>query len=75
MVLTPFILSIKTLKKQKIFQEKQNKEVKYMKFVKGVMLGTLITAGAMLLYSENVDDEKKKMIKKGKQFARKIGLS
>ena len=46
-----------------------------MKFVKGVMLGTLIAAGAMLLYSENVDDEKKKMIKKGKQFARKIGLS
>lgn len=46
-----------------------------MKFVKGVMIGTLITASAMLLYSENVDDEKKKMIKKGKQFARKIGLS
>ena len=46
-----------------------------MKFVKGVMLGTLITASAMLLYSENIDDEKKKMVKKGKQFARKIGLS
>ncbi|MCI8309880.1 MAG: hypothetical protein HFJ45_06885 [Clostridia bacterium] len=46
-----------------------------MKFVKGVMIGTIITAGAMLLYSETVDDEKKKMVKKGKQFARKIGLS
>jgi hypothetical protein len=46
-----------------------------MKFVKGVMLGTLITASAMILYSENVDDEKKKMIKKGKQFARKLGIS
>jgi hypothetical protein len=46
-----------------------------MKFVKGVMLGTLITASAMILYSENVDDEKKKMVKKGKQFARKLGLS
>jgi len=46
-----------------------------MRFVKGVMLGTIITASAMLLYSENIDDEKKKMIKKGKQFARKIGIS
>jgi hypothetical protein len=45
-----------------------------MKFVKGVMVGTLITASAMLLYSENVDDEKKKMVKKGKQFAKKLGL-
>ena len=46
-----------------------------MKFVKGVMIGPIITAGAMLLYSETVDDEKKKMVRKGKQFARKIGLS
>ncbi len=46
-----------------------------MRFVKGIMLGSLITAGAMFLCSESVDDEKKKMIKKGKQFARKIGLS
>jgi hypothetical protein len=50
-------------------------EVINMKFVRGLMLGTIVTASAMLLYSENVDDEKKKMIKKGKQFARKIGLS
>jgi gas vesicle protein len=45
-----------------------------MKFIKGVMLGTIVTASAMLLYSGNIDDEKKKMVKKGKQFARKIGL-
>ena len=35
----------------------------------------IITASAMMLYSESVDDGKKKMIKKGKQFARKIGIS
>ncbi len=46
-----------------------------MRFVKGVVLGTIITASAMMLYSESVDDGKKKMIKKGKQFARKIGIS
>ena len=46
-----------------------------MKFLNGVMIGSLITAGAMLFYSESVDDGKKRMVKKGKQFARKIGLS
>jgi len=46
-----------------------------MKFLNGVMIGSLITASAMMLYSENVDNSKKRMVKKGKQFARKIGLS
>ena len=46
-----------------------------MKFVKGVALGAIITASAMMLYSESVDDEKKKMIKKGKQFAKKLGIN
>jgi len=45
-----------------------------MKFLKGVMIGTLVTASAMMIYSENIDDGKKKMVKKGRQFARKIGL-
>ena len=46
-----------------------------MKFMKGVLLGTLITAGTMMMYSEGVDNSKKKMIKKGKQFARKMRMS
>lgn len=45
-----------------------------MRFVKGVMLGTIVTAGAMMMYSETVDNNKRKMIKKGKQFAKKIGM-
>ena len=44
-----------------------------MKFLNGIMIGSLITAGAMLIYSESVDCGKKKMVRKGKQFARKIG--
>ena len=43
-----------------------------MNFVKGVMLGTLITAGTMMMYSEGVDNSKKMIMKKGKQFARKM---
>ena len=46
-----------------------------MKFLNGIMIGSLITAGAMFLYSGSIDDEKRKMVRKGKQFARKIGMS
>ena len=43
-----------------------------MKFAKGMAIGALITAGAMMMYSENFDTTKKKMIKKGKQMMRKM---
>ena len=45
-----------------------------MKFVHGIMLGTIITAGAMMYYSEGLDDKKKKMVKKGKQMAKRVGI-
>lgn len=43
-----------------------------MRFAKGVALGAIITAGAMMMYSEEFDNTKKKMIRKGKQMMRKI---
>ena len=45
-----------------------------MKFIRGVILGTVVTAGAMMMYTDTVNNGKKKMIKKGKQFARKMGM-
>ncbi len=45
-----------------------------MRFTKGLMLGTLLTAGAMMMYSEGIDNSKKKMVKKSKQFMKKIGM-
>lgn len=45
-----------------------------MNFVKGVMVGSIITAGTMLMYSEGLDENKKKVMKKGKQFMKKIGM-
>lgn len=45
-----------------------------MRFTKGLMLGTLLTAGAMMMYSEGVDNSKKKLVKKGKQFIRRIRM-
>lgn len=46
-----------------------------MKFVKGAIIGSMITASALMMYnSKEMDHTKKKMIKKGRQFARKMGM-
>ena len=46
-----------------------------MKFVKGVAIGAIITASAMMMYSEGIDTSKKKMMRKGKQLARKMNVT
>lgn len=45
-----------------------------MKFVKGMIMGGIVSTGAMMLYKEMSGKSKKQMIKKGKQFARKMGI-
>ncbi len=47
-----------------------------MKFTKGLILGGIVTAGLLMMYSESdmMNKNKKKMMKKGKQFAKKIGV-
>lgn len=47
-----------------------------MKFAKGILWGSLITAGILMLCVENdmMNMNTKKMTKKGKQFVRKMGL-
>ena len=45
-----------------------------MKFVKGMLMGTLLSAGAMYMYSEMPKSNKKMIMKKGKQLAKKIGI-
>ena len=46
-----------------------------MKFVKGVIWGSMITAGAMMMYNSNgMEHAKKKMIIKGKQFIKGMGM-
>lgn len=44
-----------------------------MKFMKGILVGGLISAGVIYMMTEK-ENSKKKMIKKGKQFARKLGI-
>ena len=41
-----------------------------MNFVKGVMIGSLITAGTMMMYSEGIDNSKKMILKKCKKLSK-----
>ena len=45
-----------------------------MKFVKGMIIGGAATIGAVMMYREMSGRSRKQMIKKGKQFAKKIGV-
>ncbi len=45
-----------------------------MKFIKGMVMGTLISAGVVMMYNERNSMKKNKMIKKGKQFVKKMGI-
>ena len=43
-----------------------------MKFTKGMILGSMITVGIMMMYTDNMDT--KKMMKKGRQLIKKMGI-
>lgn len=45
-----------------------------MKFVKGMLIGGLISAGVAMMCSETMQPSRKKMVKMGRQFARKMGI-
>ena len=44
-----------------------------MKFVKGIMRGGLITTGVIMMWNEN-EMSTKKITKKGKKLAKKMGI-
>lgn len=46
-----------------------------MKFIKGVMIGSIVTAGIAMMWSDDMNINKKKIIKKGKQIAKRIGTN
>ena len=45
-----------------------------MKFIKGAMIGGVVATGIYMMYSENEFGTRKKMMKKGKKFMKKIGI-
>lgn len=44
-----------------------------MKFVKGMMIGGIITTGVIMMWNEN-EMTTKKITKKGKKWAKKMGI-
>lgn len=45
-----------------------------MKFVKGMVIGTMVSAGIAMMYMESTNRTKKTLMKKGKQMAKKMGI-
>lgn len=45
-----------------------------MKFVRGMVVGGLISAGVALMCTEKMQPNRKKIVKMGKQFAKKMGI-
>ena len=45
-----------------------------MRFVKGMIVGGLISAGVAMMCSDTMQPNRKKMVKMGRQFARKMGI-
>lgn len=45
-----------------------------MKFVKGMILGTIVSAGLVIAYTETTGQDAKKIMKKGKKMIKKMGI-
>ena len=45
-----------------------------MNFAKVVMVGTLVSAGIMWMYSETMNKDSKKIVKRGKKFIKQMGF-
>lgn len=45
-----------------------------MKFIKGAMIGSLVATGIYMVYSDNESYMRKRLMKKGKRFIKKIGI-
>ena len=45
-----------------------------MKFVKGMLIGTMVSAGIAMAYMESTSKTRKNIMKKGKQVAKKMGI-
>ena len=45
-----------------------------MNFFKGVIFGTIISAGAWMLYSETTKSGRNKIMKQGKKFMKNVGM-
>lgn len=52
----------------------ERKEMINMKFTKGLVVGGLLATGLLIMYNDTDMLNKNKMMKKGKKFAKKVGI-
>ena len=52
----------------------ERKEMINMKFTKGLVVGGLLATGLLMIYNDTDMLNKNKMMKKGKKFAKKVGI-
>ena len=52
----------------------ERKEMINMKFTKGLVVGWLLATGLLMMYNDTDMLNKNKMMKKGKKFAKKVGI-
>lgn len=45
-----------------------------MKFTKGLLIGGIITTGLLMMYNDSNIMNKNKMMKRGRQLAKKMGI-
>ena len=45
-----------------------------MNFAKGLMIGCVASTGALIMYNEMTNKDKKMMMKKGKKFLKNMGI-
>lgn len=45
-----------------------------MRFMKGMLVGGMLATGIALMCADGMCDNKKRMIKKGRQLVRKLGM-
>ena len=45
-----------------------------MKFIKGMVMGGLLSAGVVMMYNDKMGSKRNKMMRKGKQLIKKMGI-
>ena len=45
-----------------------------MRFIKGMIVGGMIAVGTAMVCADGMCESKKRMIKKGRQFAKRMGI-
>lgn len=45
-----------------------------MKFIKGLIIGSAVSAGIAMLYTESMNKSGRRMIRRGRKIAKKIGV-